>query len=361
MSNADVTPELFYRVWKEIEGLKGYFVKFTGNNADEAMQKTLMHTLTHYNEEKGNLSSYVKKLAREITKDNGRLVFVPFLEQTLSSSEDEDGERRASIDTGRVKDISIEVVNKIMLNEHAFGEIASLALMFMDKFILLCESIQNRDSSTAYYPESFIRECLRLSKIIPDFNDMCLELYDIYRVSFKNFLSCDDNNIGVWKEADYLLISQNLSKRIKLKNKETNKDVVDADIEPFYVSGNMSGKSGKKFIIKVDYSAVWEEMCDLVDSYSSNQLKFIIDNDYIIRTPGGSLSIINPDLFNIYSLLRDEILTNVIRDTNGRVLNVGSSCIYMLCTDTYPYEIEYKYIKGIKINLIAEDITDSIS
>ena len=50
----------FYEVNQEINGLKWYFYKFTGANAEEAMQRTLMHTITHFQAEKGNLSAYVK-------------------------------------------------------------------------------------------------------------------------------------------------------------------------------------------------------------------------------------------------------------------------------------------------------------
>ena len=82
-----MSPEIdisfYYDVWKEIGNLRWYFYKFAGVNADEAMEKTLFHTLTHFNAEKGSLSAYVKKLAREITKENSKLVYVDFLEQTL--------------------------------------------------------------------------------------------------------------------------------------------------------------------------------------------------------------------------------------------------------------------------------------
>ena len=35
----------YYEVWNEISNLKWYFYKFARNNAEEAMQMTLMHWL----------------------------------------------------------------------------------------------------------------------------------------------------------------------------------------------------------------------------------------------------------------------------------------------------------------------------
>jgi hypothetical protein len=81
---SDINIAFYYEIFNEIQKLKWYFYKFAGVNAEEAMQRTLYHTLFHFNSSKGNLSAYIKKLAREITKENSRLILVDFLEQTLS-------------------------------------------------------------------------------------------------------------------------------------------------------------------------------------------------------------------------------------------------------------------------------------
>ena len=77
----------------------------------EAMQATLIHSLTHYSESKGEMSAYIKALARDITKDNRKLIFVDFLEQTLAEDTDEMS-NKPNVDTGRVNDFSNSVVNK---------------------------------------------------------------------------------------------------------------------------------------------------------------------------------------------------------------------------------------------------------
>ena len=79
----------------------------------------------------------------------------------------------------------------------------------------------------------------------------------------------------------------------------------------------------------------------------------------MIRTLGGSESIVNTDLFGVYDLLRLEILTNVLRDTNTRVLNIGSSWFYLLGDEQY-MKIPCRVVQGVSIELDFEDITDSV-
>lgn len=355
----EVAPDMYYMIWSEIEKLKWYFVKFAGNNADEAMQKTLMHAITHFSAEAGSLPAYVKKLAREITKDNGKLIFVDFLEQTLSD-EDDELRQTSRVNTGKTEDFSNTVVDEMMIEEDEGKDIVQLALLFMDKFLILCEALINRDTSTTYYPDTFIKECLRISSKNPNFNSVCIDKYMQHSGGIKDFLDVGEDNIGVWRETDYSLLQQNVSRRVRLCNKRTGMWVEDADLEDFRLDGNLESKTGVKRVVKVRYEKLWERLCDLVDSSDSNVLKYIIDDQFIIRTLGGSLSVVNPNLYNIYDLIRDEILTNVLIDTNGRVLNVGSECFYLLCSEGYG-EISKRVINGIEIELDTEDITDSIS
>lgn len=356
----DVEPDFYYRLTTEVSKLKFYFYKFAGVKAEEAMQKTIMHTLTHFNGNYNSLAPYVKKLAREITKDNGRLVFVDFLEQTLSDDYTDFEESRANTPTTVINDFSGGVVDLIDLERDDGSEIISLALAFMPKFMTMCESIINRDTTDMYYPDIYIKECLKLSHKFPNFNALCVNLYLRHKDGMEAFSNTEGEG-NVWKETDYLLINQNLSKRIKLRNKKTKELVVDADLEDFYIDGKLDGKQGIKTIMRVKYEDLWEQLCDLVDAKESNVMKYIIGDHFIIKTLGGSLSIVNPDLYNIYDLIRTEILTNVIKNTYGRILNVGSSCIYLLFSENCKREIPPISIKGIDINLELEDITDTVS
>lgn len=355
----EIDSTFFYLINEELSKLKWYFYKFTGVNAEEAMQKTLIHTLTHYNPERGDLGAYIKKLAREISKENGKLVFVDFLEQTLSDDSD-DEERKATIDTGRVSDFSLTVIDNIIKSTDRRGEVVNLALTFMDKFVTLCDALTRHDTNTTYYPKPFIDECLRISGRCSDFNGLCLSLYEELGSDLEWFLHLDDDNDGVWREADHLLINQHKSKRVQITGLN-GVEVTDADIDKWVISGKLGVGKDKKRVISVYYYDVWEMMCNLIDDTETNEMKFIVDDIYIIRTLGGSLSVVNPPLYNEYDLVRLEILTNIIHDTGGRVLSVGSENIYLLCNSDYTISENRRVIRGKEIEFRYDDITDTVS
>ena len=348
----------YYDIWNEIQKLKWYFYKFAGANADEAMQRTLYHTLLHFNSEKGNLSSYVKKLAREITKENSRLVLVDFLENTLSDSDTEEENLKSSVDTGSINDFSSQLIEEIEACEDRRGEIVNLALEFMDKFILLCDALIKHDTSTRYYPEIFIKSCLSISKKCSSFNRQCLDLYMEYVDDFKWFLELEERQED-WKEPDFVMIRNSYSKRIKLVDENGN-EVEDADLTPFRLQGKLGEGTNKKRVIKVKYVDLWEYFCDLIDDTETNELKFVIDNSYIIRTFGGSLSVLNTDLYSEYDLVRNEILTNVLFDTGGRILNVGSECFYLVCNSNMEKTSLERCVHDYPISIEYIDITDSL-
>ena len=346
----DVSPDFYYDVWQEIQKWRYYFYKFAGVNAEEAMHLTLIHTLTHF-DRSGNLPAYIKKLAREIAKDNSKIIPVDFMEQTLADSKDySDEQPSVKVDTGRVPSFENEVVNRLSESRNK-ADIQMLALEFLDKFVLLCNSLRNHDTTTRYYPDIFMKNCLDLSSKYENFNDLCLQLYDEYQDDIEWFLDLDNNTNG-WKEADFSLIHNSISKRVILISEDTEEEVEDADNELCFIKGTIKDKR----VYKIPYEDLWEYMCDLIDSYETNEMKFILGNSYIVRTLGGSYSTLNIDLYNFYDLIRSEILTNVLYETSGRLLNIGSKCIYILAPKGVI--IPKKIVKGIPIEFKVEDITD---
>ena len=228
----DIDMDFYYSVWHEIERLHWYFVKFAGVNTEEAKHRTLMHTLTHFNPSLGNLSAYVKKLAREITKNSGREVLVDFLENTVSDEIEDTGiSGNGRIDTGRVKDFSLDVIDDIVNSDNNRRvDIEKLALDFMNNFVMLCEALINHDTSTKYYPELFIKSCLDLNSVCHNFNKLCLDVFMEYGDDMKLFLSLY-NDECVWRESDFTMIRQSYSKRILFLNAVTKQPVEDADKE----------------------------------------------------------------------------------------------------------------------------------
>lgn len=355
----EVEPSFYYSLKSELDGLKYYFKRFAGANADEATQRTLLHAITHFDSSKGDLPAYLKKLAREITKDNGRLVLVDFLENTLTDDV-EDTNRTPTVDTGRISDFSDDVIDKIDLECEDFQDIIFLALGFLEKFVLMCESIIARDTSVAYYPEVFKQESLKLSKKYRGFNDICVRFYREHGSRIKEFLGYEECTDGVWREADYSQIRTSLSRRVLLLNKKTGSVVNDADLEDFVLSTPISSNNIKRYLIKVRYVDLFDKLADYLFEDNSNVLKFVLCDHYVIRTLGGSWSCIDADLYELCNLIRAEILTNILYETAGRVLNIGSECFYLLCTEKYGFDLKPRVKNGIKINLIAEDITDYI-
>lgn len=351
-----IDSSLYYQVWNEIRKLGRYFSKFCWSDADEAMQDTLMHCLTHYREGKGDLVPYIKKLARTISRNNNKkMVLVDFLEQTLEDSSEE--ESKPKVDVGRFSDFSSTVVNQIMISSYKEKEVIKLALTFIDKFLLLCDSLKNHDTSVNYYPDVFVKECLKLSRGCDNFNQICISVFDRYGDMMTQFLGYDINTKGTWVETDFTLLSSHASKRVTFVNPDTGVVVEDPDVDRCVLKGNI----GSKRVLRVDYYDLWELMCDYVDSPDLNALRLTIGDSFVVRTLGGSMSVVNPDLFNIYDLCRSEILTNVLKETYSRVIGVGSQCFYLLAPQSEePYKIEERIIRGIHINLKVDDITEEV-
>ena len=352
----------YYEIWNEILKLKWYFYKFAGVNAEEAMQKTLMHTLLHFNADKGRLSAYIKKLAREIAKGDKREVLVDFLENTLSET-DWDGKKKSpTVDVGKTDDFS-NVVLENMSNDDELRKIdvSKLALEFMDKFVMLCDALIRKDTSTVYYPEIFIKSCLELSAKCNNFNELCLDIYMEYGDLMKWFLDLDnEEDKKIWKETDFSVLNTSYSKRLQFIDVKTGELVKDADVDKYKVKGKIGTDSKKKKVIKINYRKVWDYLCSLIDDSETNELKFVINDNYIVRTFGGSYSFLNAELYNIYDVVKMEMLTNLIYDTNGRIINIGSENFYLVCTDDMNKTRFKRKVHGYDVIFDYEDITDTI-
>ena len=61
----------------------------------------------------------------------------------------------------------------------------------------------------------------------------------------------------------------------------------------------------------------------------------------------------------MYDVVRMEILTNILQDTYGRILNVGSKCIYLVCNNSMIKDKLIRDVHGQHIELEYEDITNT--
>lgn len=302
--DAELCQEIVYTV----NNLKYYFVKFNKARYKEAMHRTIQHALEHYDEFSGSLVPYVKSLARTILKDYNKKV-TPV----------EDTEPYNSVHTPDFADEIIELMQDNSIDEESVSE---LALTYMSYFLNMCVSILKEDISPMYFPKEFKLACLKLSRNNPvQFNQIALEIYREHATSMREFIDMQESFDKTWVEADYSLIQKETSKRVKLYSTTKNLDRGTLKIK---------GKYSNKKLVRVYYRDILEYLCDLVDEEENNILRYNIGDSYIIRTLGGSISVVNVPLFNMYDLIRDEILTNIITCIKGKYLGAGSEYFYFL-------------------------------
>lgn len=339
--NQDLDENTIAQIHLGVESLRGYFIKFCRESHAEAMQWAIMHAIKHYSSANGSLIPYLKVLARCATKqDNG-------IEVTSKT----DNEIVVTVD-----DFSNKFISDIVDKSRGNKDIVNLALSYMEEFVSLCEDMSTGNLNTQY-TQSFIKHVMSVQRRVPEFNSRCLRLYNAYKDDIALFMSYQ--NVTGWKEYDKAKLVKT-SKRHHLYNLYTGNEVEDADIEEFYLRGSLSSGERRQHLIRIEYETLWEDLCDRIDAESSNELKLIIGESCIITTPGGSLSLINPDLYQLYDLIRGEIVTNLVIRTGGKLLNIGRSCVYLLVSDL-PENLDWGFVRGIAIqfnysNLSNEDV-----
>lgn len=326
----DLDVILLFDIYKAIQDSRYYFYKFCGCAAEEAMHLTLFHALVHYKPENGDMGAYVRSLARTILKDRYANTTTPvdFIEDT-------------TVDTGRSASVEDEVLDEIS-EVGCYEEVSKLALTCMSQFVVMCDSLERKDTSTLYVPDYFISECLSLQSRYSSFFSVCKDIYDTYKDDFLRFIE-EDKSSG-WTEANFTLINGQSSSRIAFISNATGKVSEDPDLEDCIVRGSL----GTKHIISVPYVQQLNKMCNLIDEEGINAMRFTIGDEYILRTLGGSVSVLSPSLFNEYDLCEAEILTNLIRDTNGRYLGKGSKNMYFLVSSVP--EIPSRCIRGVTLS-----------
>lgn len=353
----EVDMALYYDIASAIKDLQYYFYKFNTVNSDEAISKTYVHVLEHYREEKlsGDIKPYIKKLARTILQKHDRSIPVDFIEDTLDDSADGSVGQMARAKAS-TSDFIEELVRQMYDEDCRDDLIYSFALLHLEEFVSFCKDALEGARGLSGYSAIFRKGLYTLAKDITDLTSTLISVYEANRYNFELFLST--SRAGVWVEADYNLITNSHSRRVQIITH--NEDgICDPDYFPFSIKGKKYIDNGDKRIYKVPYYDYWEAMCDLIDSDFSNRMKCVLGKHYLVKTGGGSISVLDPDLNVMYDLLRDEILTNILRDTGFRFLGAGSENFYLL--GDRDYKVHSRLVNGIAINFKLEDITDEVS
>lgn len=353
-SKTEFNKSLCYEVWTCIHQYRFYFRKISnGRDSNELMMDVFDHMMEHYNPECGQILPYMLTLARTMSKTSNKDIPCDFLEDTLADALDEQLNSEIKDDSEMLETVSV----RIDTTDSQMISVIKLALSFMNFFNMMCEALINRDSTTRYFPDPYIKSCLRLSNRCgaEKFNRLCLDLYRGYKSKFNWFLGsldCDSS----WRELDSGLVSKNESKRIRLLKKGTNIECSDPDTEEWEVSGVLRDKK----IFKVPYQKVRKQVLAMVNANEISPLKFIIGDTYICRSLGGSLSVINAPFSSQEEVFKLEVLTNCIHDLYARYLAWGSECVYMLASprsDGSFAKIPFRLVGGIALDFSAIDVT----
>ena len=378
-------------IWQAIEKNESY-IKWcvTKDNVDETKQLMFFHAITHFDATEDKLQGYLRKLAQTILKTtNGPELLVDMSDGnmvyavgTSEGGKPNDSNLVTKTPDKVTPDFSNDVIDSLYFEEELQQDLYNLVLDNLVEYVTLCKTLLSGDVGNTNFSVPFTKACLALSSQYKDnFNTACLKLYEIYQPFFDRFAfeviqeKSIDNIEGLWQETDYNLINKKKSKRIIFYNQYTNQMVEDADNEKFYVIGAKNLADGKR-ILRVDFFDAWLYLCDKIDSNQTNELKLILGNNFLIKTLGGSLSIVNPVLYNVYELLKAEFLTNILYETSGRVLCTGTKSIYILWDKTWPtifqqnlekMEVrkdkkwkEHKNLFGVEFDLFYEDVTNKL-
>lgn len=351
----DFNPKLWYAVWSELEKLSGYFYRVCRKEADDAKIYVFEHAIQHYSPDKGNLNAYLRKLTQTVLKPNSNFVSV---DTVIIDATVEEGAQRLQDYVGQhTEGLEVQIEDSMVDFREKYEKVASLALSNMRYFIMYAKQVIDKDTTSNYFPDTFKKEtykCFNFCK--KDFHKLVLKIYNDHRSGFEKFM--EDAPYGrneSYKELDIDLINKSTSKRIVLVEKGTDNICTDPDAVEWEVSGAL----GNRRVIKVPYRELYDMLCDLVDEDGCNAIKYTLGETYIFRTLGGSLSLTNLSLFSMYSIIKNEILTNLIYDYGARILSVGSENVYLLQS---PIDGRFKepidrVIRGIELKFRYIDVT----
>ena len=352
----DINYRLFSDLYQEITSLDRYFYKFNRLNAEEAKSRTLLHVLSHYDSSGSkDLRPYIKKLAREIMKDGYRDIPVDFLEQTVVEDEE-------AVDNGYLKqqhktpDFTDEVLASIVNAKSRYESVVGVALVSMKWFLLLCQLLENGGSvSATYFPAEFKKACLSVSKNYEAFTADCLTIYLQHGDEMQHFIQYESSRPEGWSEANYTVENGRKYRKGRLESEE-GVDLYNIDLQEYKFTGTLG--NGAR-IYRVYFDKILDVLFELVFSPVTNCVKFVVDSCYIVRTIGGSWSILNPSLDTEIDLIRSELLTNILLETNGKLLSCGSDSVIIVT----PGELcirQGRCFCGINLDFVYKDITDEL-
>lgn len=317
--NDNCNIEILSDLYSNLESLQRYFCLFNRHQTDEAISRALMHAIDEFDPRKGSMTPYLKKLARTVM---------------LNSANDvpqEDIEDYAIDEYTEVEESAIESVVFVDLNKAIEKKIV---ISYMKEFVKLCnlilETSGDINSIKKYFSEEFKTVCISLIQKTEakKFITSLLYVYRSVGEEIKWFLEqADLVDANEYVEVSYSEIDSRKAKRIAIVDKDGNPikrpDVYHGQL---YIKGATSGRS----VWRVKFSDLYYQMELKASSPITNELVGIVGNDKVIRTCGGSISSVNPDMDNMLDVFLDELILNILKASGCRLLCTGYEYVYMI-------------------------------
>lgn len=348
--------EKWYEVIKCVEKWEKFIIKAVGYlNLPEARQRIIQHCLTHpYH----NLDAYICKLANVIMIQHSKEVPIDFTEQVMHYDDNTDlgtgstNKNKNGANPLEQENFADGVVEKLIQEENDLTALYNIILEYPEEFLKFCLVLVNQ-STTKEFDRPFSQKIYSLRKDYENYTDTIKAIYSNIGEDLNLFLTEETG----WAEADFTLAGNKLLQNLHLVNVEDETTpVLDADVEPFYVRGLRKGYH----VYRVRYFEAWDFLCELISSDTSNVAKFCLNNRYLFRLPSGYISGINQDISTGYDLIREEIVTNVLKYFKTRYIHTGSEYVYLVSKNAVDIPPLKTTIFGNEFEFVLEDITSKV-
>lgn len=321
MQYSNCSTSLLGEITITIESLRSYFRKFNPMCADEAMARAYIKASKSYDARKGEMVPYLKRLAKTVMLEEVKESYVEEIEEIAVDT-------NTSVESKALEATYFKDENRVIVKE--------LVLPLSEEFLKLGSLLLSSKTEATfdlknkqYFSEGFSSACSKIlyKQASSDFIKSVIYLYDKYRDEILWFLEQKEFVNKSYKEADYSVINSRTAKRISLMSEDGS-----VLVRPDVYSGKLylKGSAENKTVCRVRYIDLLYQMELMITSPVSNELVEIIEKYKIVRTCGGSISQVNPDMDNILDLLLDELTTNILCASNCRLLAVGYEYIYLL-------------------------------
>ncbi len=304
-------PVLWNRIWNECKKL--YSI------SDSLRMEVFEHAVFHFKEGQGNMMGYLIHVAQGLKKSyNKHEVATDTLELTKTIDDTTNEREYDSIE---------EMVENRVLADYKYDVVCKYALSSKKYFLLYAKGITSSNYTKNFFPTDFKMETNRLftsQKL--DFHKNVKAIYKQYAKSFADFLSSPNIH---FKEIEKTNLK--MTKSISLGYMSDEGSFIVSDTPDLYLDRlRYRGNIKNKRVIRVPVADVKDKLFTLIDSRTSNAMKFYMGSHYIFKSLGGSISMVDIPDYNWYGVIEDEIACNLCLDLKAQLIANDSDSVYLL-------------------------------